>query len=108
FILPGFGEISAQKKTTDEVAKGISDKLLRGGYLVNPIVSVSVKQTNSRAFFIQGAVRRPGIYQIEGHPSLLKLITVAGGLEDNYGSTAFIIREKKKNLSDATKEGGEA
>lgn len=68
---------------------------------MNPIVSVSVKQTNSRSFFIQGAVRNPGIYQIEGRPSLLKLITIAGGLADNYGSTAFIIREKK-STDDAT------
>lgn len=92
--LPVVGLITAQKKTTEQVAKEISDKL-RGGYLTNPIVSVSVRQTNSRSFFIQGAVRSPGIYQIEGRPSLLKLITIAGGLADNYGSTAFIIREKK-------------
>src|SRR5262249_48528376 len=36
------------------------------------------------------------VYQIEGKPSLLKLITLAGGLADNHGSTAFIIREIKK------------
>jgi protein involved in polysaccharide export with SLBB domain len=42
---------------------------------------------------VQGAVRRAGLYQIEGQPSLLKLITIAGGLTENYGSTAFIIRE---------------
>src|SRR5205085_7512755 len=85
FILPGFGEISARKKTSDELAKGIADLLRGGGYLTKPIVTVSVRQSNSRAFFIQGAVRRPGIYQIEGHPSLLKLISVAGGLTDSYG-----------------------
>ncbi len=107
FVLPGFGEISAKKKTTEEVAKGIGDKL-RGGYLMKPIVSVTVKQSNSRAFFIQGAVRRPGIYQIEGHPSLIKLITVAGGLADNYGTTAYIIREKKKDGSEPASEGNES
>lgn len=100
--LPIIGIVTVQKKTTEQVSKEISDKL-RGGYLMNPIVSVSVKQTNSRSFFIQGAVRSPGIYQIEGRPSLLKLITIAGGLADNYGSTAFIIREKK-NTDGATNE----
>ncbi len=94
FTLPEIGQISTEKKTTEEVARTIADKL-RGNYLMNPIVSVIVKQSNSRAFFIQGAVRRPGIYQIEGRPSLLKLITISGGLADNYGSTAFIMREKK-------------
>ncbi len=94
FTLPEIGQIATEKKTTEEVARAIADKL-RGNYLMNPIVSVTVKQSNSRAFFIQGAVRRPGIYQIEGRPSLLKLITISGGLADNYGSTAFIMREKK-------------
>jgi polysaccharide export outer membrane protein len=54
-----------------------------------------VLQYNSRSFFIQGSVNRPGVYQIEGRPSLLKLITIAGGLSGTHGSTAFIIREIK-------------
>jgi polysaccharide export outer membrane protein len=95
FMLPIIGQVSTQKKTTEDVAATIAEKL-RGNYLMNPIVSVTVKQSNSRAFFIQGAVRRPGIYQIEGRPSLLKLITIAGGLAENYGSTAFIMRENKQ------------
>lgn len=94
--LPTIGLLSAENKTTEALALMIADKL-RGNYLMNPIVSVKVKQSNSRTFFIQGAVRRPGIYQIEGRPSLLKLITIAGGLADNYGSTAYIMRGKKQS-----------
>lgn len=93
FMLPIVGRVAAKDKRTEEISAIIAAKL-RGGYLINPIVSVLVRQSNSRAFFIQGAVRRPGIYQIEGQPSLLKLITIAGGLADNYGSTAFVMREK--------------
>jgi polysaccharide export outer membrane protein len=66
---------------------------LRERYLKNPHVSVTVKQINSHAFFIQGAVNHPGVYQMEGRPSLLKLITVAGGLTEKHGPVAFIIRE---------------
>jgi len=46
-------------------------------------------------------VRRPGLYQIEGQPSLLKLITIAGGLSENYGSTAFIIRELNSGIDNS-------
>ena len=53
------------------------------------------KQYNSRSFFIQGAVRNPGVYQSEGKPSLLELITLASGLSETHGSTAFIIRRVK-------------
>lgn len=97
-MLPEIGQLTAIKKTTDEIAQIIAGKL-RGSYLMNPIVSVTVQQSNSRAFFIQGAVRRPGIYQIEGRTSLLQLISIAGGLAENYGSTAFVMREQKSKQS---------
>lgn len=94
FAMPFLNRIKAQDKTPEELAATIADGL-RGRYLKEPSVSVTVRQINSHSFFIQGAVQRPGVYQIEGRPSLLKLITVAGGLANNHGSTAFVIRESK-------------
>lgn len=86
--------IAVLNKTTEEVEKVIADGL-RDKYLKDPQVHVTVTQINSRSFFIQGAVMRPGVYQIEGKPSLIKLITIAGGLNENCGSTAYILRESK-------------
>ncbi len=94
FLMSYLGRLKAQEKTPEELGKEIANGL-RGRYLKNPQVMVSVKQYYSRSFFITGAVQRPGVYQIEGRPSLFKLITVAGGLRENYGSTAFIMREVK-------------
>ena len=73
---------------------------------MNPIVSVALKQIKTRPFLIQGAVKNPGPFQIEGRPSILKLITVAGGLNDNYGSTAFVIREKPQTEDPAVTGNG--
>lgn len=92
--LPFVGRVAVGQKTTDELSKFLADRL-RGDYLQDPQVSVAVLQINSHTYFVQGAVRRPGLYQVEGQPSLLKLLTVAGGLSENYGSTAFVIREIK-------------
>src|SRR5439155_4552574 len=88
--IPFLGRIKAQKKTSQELAALIADGL-RDGYLVDPQVSIIVKQVNRR-FFIQGAVHSPGVYNIEGRPSLLELVTIAGGLNPSYGASAFIIR----------------
>jgi len=93
-VMAFLGRVTVQQKNAQEVTKMIADGL-RGEYLQDPQVTVAVLQINSRTYFIQGAVRRPGIYQVEGQPSLLKLITIAGGLSENFGSTAFIIREAK-------------
>jgi polysaccharide export outer membrane protein len=94
FMMPYLKRMKAEGKTTEELATDIADGL-RGRYLKDPQVLVAVKQYHSRTFFIQGSIRRPGVYQIEGKPSLLKLITVAGGLADNHGSSAYVIREIK-------------
>jgi polysaccharide biosynthesis/export protein len=101
FLMPYLKRIKAQGKTSEELAKEIADGL-RGRYLKDPNILVAVKQFYSRSFFILGAVKKPGVYQIEGRPQLMKLITLAGGPADNHGSLAFIIREiKKKEVSSA-------
>jgi polysaccharide export outer membrane protein len=94
FLMPYLGRVSAAKKTTEELAQLIADGL-RGDYLKDPRVSVSVKEFNSRSFFIQGSVRNPGVFQIEGTPSMLELLTLAGGLSETHGSTAYIMRRIK-------------
>ncbi|MGH9825593.1 MAG: polysaccharide biosynthesis/export family protein, partial [Blastocatellia bacterium] len=93
-LMPFLGRLIVLGATPEDLQKQIADGL-RGQYLLDPQISVVVAQYTSRTFFIQGAVRMPGVFQIEGHPSLLKLITLAGGLQEDHGSTAFIIREIK-------------
>jgi len=94
FLMPFVGRVSAAKKTTEELAQLIADSL-RGDYLKDPRVTVSVKEFNSRSFFIQGSVRSPGVFQIEGRPTMLELLTLAGGLTETHGANAYIIRRIK-------------
>lgn len=93
------GRVVALNKTPEELSTLIADGL-RGRYLTAPRVAVDVKQQNSQRVFVQGAVRNPGVYQLEGKVSLLKLISLCGGLAENHGSSAFIFRE-----GGATREG---
>ncbi|HEY6402144.1 MAG TPA: polysaccharide biosynthesis/export family protein [Blastocatellia bacterium] len=94
FLMPVLGRVHAQKKTAEELAEEIAGKL-RGDYLKAPIVKVMITQIYSQTYFLQGAVRRSGIYQVEGQPTLLELLTVGGGVAENHGTTAFIIRRVK-------------
>ena len=98
------GSMKVEGKTPDEVGKMIEDGL-RDRYLKDPKVFVSVKVYNSRTFFIQGAVKSPGVYIIQGRPSLFKLITIAGGLQDKHGSTAYIVREVKASAEKLENRG---
>jgi polysaccharide export outer membrane protein len=100
FLMPILGRMKALGKTPEGLAQEIADGL-RGDYLKDPKVSVLIREYNSRSFFIQGAVRNPGVFQIEGRPSLLTLITLAGGLAENHSALSFIIR-RVKNESEGT------
>jgi polysaccharide export outer membrane protein len=102
FEMPFLGLINAQGKTTLELARFIAGNLREQDYLKQPQVRVSVKQYSGQIFFIQGAVRSPGLYQLEGRPYLLRLIGLAGGLIENSGPTAIILRQSKPvNRKDA-------
>ncbi len=92
------GAVVAENKSPEELSALIADAL-RGRYLKSPHVTVEVKQYNSRAVFVQGAVRTPGVYQLGGRVSLLKLISLCGGLADNHGSSAFIFREARSSVA---------
>jgi protein involved in polysaccharide export with SLBB domain len=51
-------------------------------------------------YFITGAVKNPGVYRIESDASVLKLLVLAGGLEDSHGPVAFIIRRVPAQAAD--------
>lgn len=91
-VMKYLGSLNVQGKTVNELALEIAS-LLRGNYLKDPQVAVSIKQYNSRTFFVQGAVRSPGMFTVVGKPSLMTLLNLAGGVNPEHGSTAFIIRK---------------
>lgn len=93
--MPVLGLVEAKKKTTSELARMIAKRLREEEYLKTPNVRITINQYYSQTFFIQGSVHKPGVYQIEGRPSMLTMIGLAGGLTDTHGSTVFILRPSK-------------
>ncbi len=92
--------LEVKGKTIYEVADLVAAGL-RGRYLKNPRVTVTVKEFNSRSFFVMGAVSRPGVYLIESRASLHTLLILAGGLASTHGSTAFVFRKIKPDTANA-------
>lgn len=76
FKYPFLGDIMLVGKTVSEVEKTIDDGL-RGDYLVNPSISVSVIEY--RPFFIDGEVKRPGGYPYQPSLTVGKAAALAGG-----------------------------
>ncbi len=75
---PPIGEVRAAGLTTTQLANRLGDRL--STYLrQTTTVTVTVSQYLSRSLFVQGAVAKPGRYGFERIPSLVDVISQAGG-----------------------------
>ena len=85
---PFLGDINLVGLTVNQVESTI-DQGLRGDYLVNPSVSVTVLEY--RPFFIDGAVRRAGGYPYQPGLSINKAAAIAGGYTERALKEKIII-----------------
>jgi len=74
---PFLGDIRVTGLTAPELERAIADGL-RGDYLVNPEVTVTIQ--GFRPFFLNGEVNRPGSYEYQAGLTLEKALALAGGL----------------------------
>lgn len=78
---PLLGDVPVAGMTPSQVSKKISEKLSSGKYVVNPEVSVTMMQVNSRQVSVLGNVNKPGRYPIDNvNARLTDFIAAAGGV----------------------------
>jgi polysaccharide export outer membrane protein len=97
--LPLLGDVPVLGKTTGEITQ-IIKKLLEDKYMQRASVDVQVTEFRSRPISVIGAVKTPGNLGFSGHWTLLEAITAAGGLAENHGNVAYILRRAENGLSD--------
>jgi polysaccharide export outer membrane protein len=93
------GDVQVAGKTTAEVGV-ILKKLLEEKYMQRATVDVEVLEFRSRPISIIGAVKQPGNLGFSGRWTLLEALTAAGGLLENHGNVAYILRRADNGLSD--------
>ena len=86
---PFLGDIGLVGKTVNQVEQLI-DQGLRGDYLVNPSVSVTV--TEYRPFFIDGEVKRPGGYPYQPGLTIDRAAALAGGYTERAAKGKVVIK----------------
>jgi polysaccharide biosynthesis/export protein len=87
--LPLLGEIAAAGMTPRELELYLEGRL-RTRYILDPHVSVQVREVQSRPVSIVGAVNRPGVFQVRGNTSLLEVLALAGGLAEEAGDVLVV------------------
>ncbi|MDD5432021.1 MAG: polysaccharide export protein [Candidatus Omnitrophica bacterium] len=92
---PYIGNVIVKGLTLAQV-QDLVQKRLADGYMKYPIVSVALRESRSRKFFVYGEVNRPGPYLADESTTVIKAISFAGGFT-KYGSSSRvkILRQKK-------------
>jgi polysaccharide export outer membrane protein len=88
-MMPLIGEVRAGCKTEKELAREISTLYLE--YQKNPQVDVFVKEYQSQAVAVIGAVRTPGRFQMQRRVRLLEMLSFVGGPSERAGRTLQVV-----------------
>ena len=94
---PLIGELNMQGLTVAE-AESLLDKKLRGDYLIEPQISVSI--ASYRPFFVNGAVKQPGRFEYQPGMTVRRAVVIAGDFTDRASrSKIYIIKEGQSSDS---------
>ncbi len=93
---PYIGSVQVKGMTLSQIQEEIQTKLA-DGYMKYPVVSVSLKVSRSRKFFVYGEVVRPGAYPMKEEVTVLKAISMAGGFTKFGSSSRVKVLRPKKN-----------
>ncbi len=87
--VPFLGDVVAAGFTPLELSSSIKERLKK--YIVDPDVSVSVTQVNSKRYYIQGEVGRTGGFPLLVPTKVLEALVNAGGFKDFANQKKIII-----------------
>jgi polysaccharide biosynthesis/export protein len=87
-------DVSAACLTEKELAERIKEKYRK--YLVNPYITVGVREFNANPVSLIGAVQTPGRFQIQRPTRLLELLTLVNGPSAKAGRSIEIIRNPNR------------
>ncbi|MGD0361490.1 MAG: polysaccharide biosynthesis/export family protein [Bryobacteraceae bacterium] len=84
--------IKAEGLMPGELETAISSALMAEQLMVDPFVTVTIAEYNSRPISVAGAVKQPLTFQASGPVTLLEAITKAGGLAPEAGPEILVSR----------------
>ncbi len=91
--LPLVGNVRAEGLTLDQLETELATRL--GKHIRKPRVSVSLVEHPSQTVSVIGAVRSPGVHQLQSGKTLVEVLSLAGGISPEAGYRAKITRPLK-------------
>lgn len=89
--VPLLNDVQAAGLTPIQLAASLREQLSK--YVVDPKITVSVTQMNSRKAYVMGQVNRQGIVRLQSNLTVLQAISAAGGLAPfANGKKIYVLR----------------
>jgi polysaccharide export outer membrane protein len=88
--VPMVGRVHVAGLTVQQSEQELNTRLKT--YIRDPQVAIDVKELRSQPASVLGAVNTPGIHQVQGHKTLLEMISMAGGVRQDAGYSIRITR----------------
>ena len=93
--LPLIDYVHVQGLTQEEAQALIEKRLVDGGFVRNPHVTIFVDEFTSQGVTIIGEVGKPGIYPDIGEHKLYEVVSQAGGFSQNASRKIAILRRNQ-------------
>ncbi len=111
-VMPLIGIVQAEGQTNITLAKQITDKLVSGGYLKQPLVNIEVGAYVSRSVNVAGSVSSPGIVPLDRPYHALEALLKAGWVRGDGATFVYLRRqgqtERKLDVEQLVRGGAEA
>lgn len=105
--LPLGGSLRVKGLTAAEAGRAIAARFKERNILLDPHVSVMIVEYQSQGVTVTGEVRAPGVYPLLTNRTVMDMIALAGGLNENAGKIASVfhrdnptaVRQVRLNVS---------
>src|SRR6266567_5865296 len=91
-VLPLGGAVKVKGLTAADAGAAIAAQLKKAGILLEPHVTVLILEYLTQGVTVTGEVRTPGVYPLLANRTVLDMIAMAGGLNENAGKVATVFR----------------
>jgi len=95
--IPLIGSVFVNGLTIPDITNTITNKY-KNDYLVTPIITVMMKEINSKKIYIFGEITKPGTVQYEENMTVLQAILTAGGFTKNADKGKIYITRNVKGV----------
>jgi polysaccharide export outer membrane protein len=100
---PLLGNIAVAGLSVTDLEQKLTE-LLAKDYLVDPQVSVFIEEYHSKRVFVLGAVNKPGSYELTRDATILEMISRAGGITPDGGSSLVLLRARPEPSGQGSSE----